>query len=330
MDAEEYWKDIQSNRSRALSFKKILIDFGDEYTRQKREKSYLDFSDIEHQALLILEKEPKACEEYRDKFEYILVDEYQDTNEVQETLIGHIARDNNMFMVGDVKQSIYGFRLAEPDIFLGKYKSFEEDDDSTRIDLNVNYRSKQGVIDSVNNIFMSRMTGYDEESRLNRGIEYTGSLGYDTEVHIVETLFDDGEDIDEELANMKNVEIEAGYTANLINSLIGTTIYDSKSEREKTVDYRDIVIIMRGLKGKSDIYARTIADLGIPVYVENNEGYFDTIEISTIENILRVIDNPKQDVPLLAVLYCPVFNFSINELVEIRLHGDKMTLLRCS
>ena len=144
MTAEEYWKDIHASSHAAGGLRKLVRELGDEYTRLKRAKSYIDFNDIEHYALEILEKEPKACEEYRSKFEYILIDEYQDTNEVQETLIKHIARDDNLFMVGDVKQSIYGFRLADPDIFLDKYYSFDEDPDSVRIDLNVNYRSQAG------------------------------------------------------------------------------------------------------------------------------------------------------------------------------------------
>lgn len=318
---EDYHQDICEVYPQAVFLEKLVREFHGEFRRLKAEKNVIDFNDIEHYALDIFEKEPAAAEEYRKKFEYIFIDEYQDSNDVQETLIKYIARDNNLFMVGDVKQSIYKFRLAEPEIFMNKYKAYsaDEDEKSIKIDFNENYRSKAGVINAVNTIFLGRMEGYDDEGRLNKGMAYEGNLEYDSEVIVNDILIEEGVEIDEEIRNLKKEEIEARAAVNIIREWLGKEIYDAKKDCIRNIQYRDIVILMRSTKGSASAYQSVLEEAGIPVFVEDGEGYFDTIEISMIENMLRVIDNSRQDVPLLSVLYSPVMNFSLEELMDIRL-----------
>ncbi|MGI6203984.1 MAG: helicase-exonuclease AddAB subunit AddA [Anaerovoracaceae bacterium] len=312
------------NRSadRALFLCKIMETFETVFREKKAERGTADFSDIMHYALEIL-KNDEVSAEFRNRFDYILIDEYQDTNRIQERLIDSIKRDDNVFMVGDIKQSIYRFRMADPAIFSEKYSAFEPYDreavqNSAVIELNKNFRSKAGVIDSVNAIFTGMMDGYDDSVALHKGIDYSGDFEHKTEVYIINTSDPEDDEIDEELANMTDEEIEGYKVAQIISENVGKTmIHDTSTGEERPMRYGDIVILLRKMRS-SGVFCQTIRDCGIELFFEGDSGYFDRIEIMSFVDLLRIIDNYKQDIPLLGVLRSHIFDFSIDELTKIR------------
>ena len=314
----------------------LVEEFHRRFSEKKKEKNLVDFSDIEHIALRILEHE-EAAEGYRKHFRVIFVDEYQDSSVLRETLIRRISRGDNVYMVGDVKQSIYKFRLAEPEIFIGKYNSFEQDParaggpdkKGRRIDLNRNFRCKGNIVRCVNGIFsnvMDRAHGgidYDENAALKKGVAYEGPLDREVTLHLVdsagaEDLPEEGI-IDEEIAELKKAELEAVIVAKLAAERIGQDIYDSKKEKVRKTEPSDIAILLRSTKGAADIYAEALKREGIASYIDAGEGYFETMEIEVFMNLLRVIDNRRRDIPLISVLRSPVFGLTVSELIGIRL-----------
>ena len=322
---KEYISEINKTYPVALILKGLVEEFDSIYRQQKQKKGLLDFSDIEHYALKILYEEA-AASEYRNKFRYIFIDEYQDSNLVQEAIIERIRRENNVFMVGDVKQSIYKFRLAEPEIFIDKYERFRKgaDPSSMKLDLNRNFRSKEPVIQLVNHVFRRIMTrrsagmDYDKAAALYKGVSYRGPLEYKAELHLVEDRQIEDENLDEEIVEMKKAELEARVAASLIKQNIGLPYYDEKTKQQRFLGNRDMVILLRSAAGIAEIYCEALEKEGIPAYMDTGDGYFDTLEISVFLNLLKVIDNRRQDVPLLSVLRSPIFGFSVAELAEIR------------
>jgi ATP-dependent helicase/nuclease subunit A len=305
----------------------LVLDFDLLYKEKKTAKGLIDFSDIEHMALDIL-RDNKVANEYKEKFQHIFIDEYQDSNLVQETLIEKIKKDNNLFMVGDVKQSIYKFRLAEPEIFLKKYKKFKESNKELdiKIDLNQNFRSKGKIIDSVNYIFRRIMNeesaeiDYDDYAALYKGSAYKGDLDFAPKIVSINTAIDqEDDDLDDEIIEMKKAEIEANAAASVIRGMLGEQYFDDKSDSEKKIEYKDIVILMRSAAGYKDVYSQVLNKENIPNYLDMDDGYFDTIEVGVFINLLRIIDNHMQDIPLISILRSPIFNFSVKELIEIRL-----------
>lgn len=323
-DAENQIRIMNETAWAGEELYRLTKRFDELYREKKEERGLLDFSDMEHEALNILRK-PEAAEEYRKQFRCIFIDEYQDSNVIQEELIGCIARNDNVFMVGDVKQSIYKFRLAEPEIFLNKYEAFRRNEvpDSKKIDLNLNFRCKGNIIDSTNRIFRAVMTKqttgitYDEDAALHKGLDYEGELDYPTLLHIV-----DGtggmEDADPQIAELKTAELEAIQAARLVKESLGKPIYDCKKQEIRPLRKGDVVILLRGVKSYGDLYAKALMEQGIESFMDNSDGYFDTLEIQTFLNLLRIVDNKRQDVALLSVLRSPVFRFTISELAEIR------------
>lgn len=314
----------------------LLKDFHRRFSEEKRRLSLMDFNDIEHEALAIL-RHGEAAAAYRDRFESIFIDEYQDSSLLQEEIIRLISRGDNVYMVGDVKQSIYKFRLADPDIFVGKYNTFECDPDTgIRIDLNRNFRSRQKIIDTVNGIFfhvMDEKLGgirYDEAASLIKGAEIPGEPEGLASLHLVDALVPEEEILDQEIAELKRTELEARVVADLVEERLGRPLFDAKAGLTRTVEYGDIVILMRGTRGRSDVYVKALTDKGIPVFVEDGEGYFETNEIDVFMNLLRIIDNRRQDIPLLSVLRSPIFGFSIDELIEVRLRSRREDGVRVS
>jgi len=303
----------------------LVVRFHAIFKEKKEEKSLLDFNDIEHYALKIL-KEPAVAEEYRSKFKYIFVDEYQDSNILQETIVNCIKRDDNVFMVGDVKQSIYRFRLAEPDIFIRKYEEYKDSTDgkNLKIDLNTNFRCKKYIIKAVNDI-CSTIMPYDEDAELKQGVSDAGKLDYPVELHLVETKeieadeTYEGADVDWIINDLKKVELEATIITLLIQKALESKIYDEKAEGERDVTLNDIVILSRGIKNYGDKLCQTLMEHNIPAFIDDSGGYFDTIEIDIFMNLLRVIDNKKRDIPLISVLYSKMMNFSAEELSKIRI-----------
>ncbi|MBP5750350.1 MAG: helicase-exonuclease AddAB subunit AddA [Firmicutes bacterium] len=337
-------------------------EFSSRYGAKKDLLGLLDFSDIEHFALRILENEEVSAE-YREKFSHIFIDEYQDSNMVQETLISRIARPDNVFRVGDVKQSIYKFRLAEPELFLEKYDSFKSGEvpDSEVIDLNSNFRSKREVIDLVNLLFHSLMiretTGmdYTDDEALVKGSSYEGPLSYAPKLYLIDTAVpgeeeadepddeeedeeyeedgdaqdDAGKGIDQEILELKAAELEALNAVRVIREYHGKTIRDEKKETDRPLRYGDMVILLRAVRGVGEVFYQTLTEAGLPVFLERTEGYFDVVEIQVFLNLLRLIDNRSQDIPLLSVLRSPVFGFSSSDLAAIRIwakaRGDVRT-----
>ena len=309
---------------------RLTKEFIRRYSKKKLDNGLMDFSDAEHFALRILD-DPDVREEFRAAYDYIFVDEYQDSNLVQEELVNRLSRGNNVFMVGDIKQSIYKFRLAEPEIFLNKYKAYRSGQapDSALIDLNMNYRSKKPVIDCINRIFEDLMTEqtvgleYDEASRLHAGDTYEGPFLYDPELYIVSSATEDAEEkaagdgAAQEIVKLKDAELEALNAARILKEYHGKTI--DKKGVEAPLKWSDMAVLLRSAKNRAETYYKTFMEMGIPAYLERGEGYFDTPEIQVFLNLLRVTDNPRQDVPLISVMHFPSFGFTAAELAEIRI-----------
>ncbi|MCZ2259014.1 helicase-exonuclease AddAB subunit AddA [Sporosarcina sp. G11-34] len=320
----------------------LVIDFGERYEKVKSDKGIVDFSDLEHYALRILSKEEDGqlmpsdiALDYRNRFEEVLVDEYQDVNMLQETIVRLVKRggeeDGNLFMVGDVKQSIYRFRLAEPMLFLGKYNRFKglTDDGGLKIDLNANFRSRKEVLDATNFIFsqvMGKRVGeieYDEAAALKYGAQYP-EKPISTELTILyeddeEDMIDDGSaEVPDE--SLKSSQAEARFMIKKINELMasGAEVTDAFSDKKRPLEYRDIVILMRSMTWSGEIVEQ-FKLAGIPGYAELSRGYFDALEVMIMLNTLRVIDNPYQDIPLVSVLRSPFIGMTENELAQVRL-----------
>lgn len=299
----------------------LVFKVEESYLKKKKEKSIVDFNDLEHFTLLLLEDEEIASE-IKSKYEYIIVDEYQDSNIVQESILKKISRENNRFLVGDIKQSIYRFRLADPTLFIKKYNEYTEDPkNSEKIDLSRNFRSRGEILEFINVIFEKTMTykfgeiEYDENARLYTGSAYE-NIEEPVEVNIIDTS--EQEFLKKEINDMEKAELEALLVTNKIKSLIGKDTFDIKLGKHKKAKYRDIVILLRSMKGTSDIYEEVLTRNKIPVYTDSSGGYFDALEVKVFLNLLKIIDNRMQDIPLLSVLRSAIGNFSISEIIKIR------------
>jgi len=356
----------------------LVLELGERYQNKKQEKALLDFNDLEHLCLEILIESDSngrlypsdVAMEYRERFEEVMIDEYQDSNLVQEVILGAVSRRDtekpNMFMVGDVKQSIYRFRQARPELFMEKYNTYPEDRHSEgkeglnrKILLYKNFRSRKEVIDGVNFIFkqiMSRNVGeldYDDKEALYPGAVFenppdgSSLAAGPIELHIVD-LDDDSPDWstvnepeeiseedeaadDEELPDA--IQAEARVVAQRIQQLIKPgeqgkiiQVYDKNLKKYRNIEYRDIVILLRATKNWADVFVEELAAAGIPVYADTGTGYFETIEVQTMLSLLQIIDNPFQDIPLLAVLRSPIASWTLEELIDIRMMDQESTM----
>ena len=316
---------------------RLTKQFADEFAAAKRRKNLVDFHDVEHFALQILvdeetEKAKKTAEEFRDTFEEIMIDEYQDSNEVQETLLRSISREergeNNIFMVGDVKQSIYRFRLARPELFMKKYDSYSLEESTTqRIDLHKNFRSREEVLTCTNDIFykiMARSLGnveYDAEAALYPGASYPVSADFTPEI----LLADSNDELleDTELSDKKT--LEAKIVAEEIRHLMKTQPVTDKATGElRAARYSDIVILLRSLSGWADSLVEVLNGNGIPAHTVSSTGYFSTVEVQTVLSMLRLLDNPRQDIPMAAVLRSPMAGLTDEELAVLRLEDGSV------
>ncbi|MEE0797552.1 MAG: helicase-exonuclease AddAB subunit AddA [Anaerovoracaceae bacterium] len=315
---DELRREMSATYEPALYMGELLRKYDAVYRAKKDEKNMVDFSDIEHYAYEIL-KDREAADFYREKFEYIFIDEYQDNNVIQEALIDLIRRENNLFMVGDVKQSIYKFRLAEPEIFQQKYMRYKQDGRvSAAIDLNRNFRSKRTVIDFINYIFENIMDGYDDDASLYAGNPYADKAAPPPRLYLTGVPWKEDSDIDDELKNIIKAEKEALAAVKIIRDNLGAPFFDSKAGEERPLCKRDIVILMRSVKNYGDVFYKILTENDIPAYVDDNDGFFDTMEIETFLSLLYVIDNPAQDIKLITLLRSEIMGFSIEELVRIR------------
>ena len=367
----------------------VVLRFQQAFSDKKREKNVLDFNDIEHMALQILlrpvaeETSPESvnapiayertetAKEYARHFKYVMIDEYQDSNLVQEYLLESISGDldgnPNRFMVGDVKQSIYKFRLAKPEIFLQKYDQYKESTaESIRIDLQQNFRSRKEVVDAVNFLFekiMQKELGgiaYDDRARLNTGATYPETNTDEMQAELLlfckeseASLIADAEIEDREVegrieesaqggaeksfekenerkrTELNGYELEAYGIANRIHKLmLEGRVTDEDTKQLRPVRYKDIVILVRSMSGCADALKTVLENQGIPVYVASKTGYFGSLEVRTLIQLLKIINNPLQDIPFYGVLHSFAAGMTDEEIALIRsLERDKADTL---
>lgn len=326
---------------------KVILKFSNKYQENKKEKNIIDFSDIEHFALKILVKKDEndnyipteVAKIYKEKFKEIAIDEYQDSNLVQEYILTTISNGKNIFMVGDVKQSIYKFRQARPELFLQKYNSYKMPDEATneckentKIQLFQNFRSRSSVLDITNLVFdniMSMDLGgieYNEKEYLNKGAEFKEAtkelnVAGKAELNIIDLKKEDEEKEEEtEEKILEKSEMEAKAVANRIRKLFEDNycVYDKKEGYRKAT-FKDIVILLRTTSDTAKVYEKELTQNGFPTFTDTGSNYFETEEIQIILSVLKIIDNPNNDIPLVTVLRSPIGEFTDNELIEIRL-----------
>lgn len=366
--AADYRTELQRLAPLMQTLVQLVLDFGERFMKEKLQRGMLDFSDLEHECLRILcrpDSSPDrlipsdAALAYQAHFQEIFVDEYQDTNRVQEAILALVSRTEpgNRFMVGDVKQSIYRFRLAEPGLFLEKYRSYRnvsgemisEDfgiGNGLRIDLSRNFRSRKTIVDGVNVIFHQIMNEaafeieYDESAALVYGAGYPGA---ENEAPIEFVLVDrakqakDDSDRKEQLEDdsselgwadaeeLEAVQQEVRAMILQMKQLLGADgsppvqVVDKESGGLRPITYRDMVILLRATKEWAPIMMEEMKLAGIPCYAELSTGYFDAGEVELMISLLQVIDNPYQDIPLAAVLRSPFVGLSADEMARLRL-----------
>ncbi len=329
----------------AEALAEVTERFIDAFTERKQDKNLVDFSDLEHFALEILVEEEtgkptETAKEFQNAYEEIMIDEYQDSNYVQETILRAISREvvgqNNLFMVGDVKQSIYRFRLARPELFMEKFDTYETTDaPCQRIDLHKNFRSRDTVLAFTNDIFyqiMKRNLGgvdYTDEAALYCGADYPAGEkedAFDSEILLTTT-----QELEEGTKQqISKQELEAKLIADRIRKMVGKEeVVDEETGEFRKVRYGDIVILLRSLSEWADLFAEVLNANGIPAHTVSRTGYFSTLEIRTVLNYLRILDNPRQDIPLAAVLKSPMAGLSDEQLARLRLLAEDKPYHQC-
>ncbi|RHB46603.1 helicase-exonuclease AddAB subunit AddA [Exiguobacterium sp. AM39-5BH] len=324
----DYLEVLMTQRPLVETLVKTVRTFGAAYEQAKRERAFVDFSDLEHYALAILRdgQEPSSVASlYKQRFAEVLIDEYQDTNEIQETIIGLVSNEiehvGNLFMVGDIKQSIYRFRHAEPRLFIEKATRFKQEGSGQRIDLSQNFRSRAEVLHGINDLFIRLMDeevseiDYDEAARLVPGREYE-ALEANPELILV-----NGESRD-----LSKQELEGRAIATRILELVSGEepfkVTDETTGLLRSCEYRDIVILVRSKKERVEQLMDILTQYNIPAYTDSDGGYFQATEIRMMLAVLKLIDNPLQDIPLAGALRSPMFGFSDQELAKIRLESE--------
>ncbi len=404
--SEQIRQDMVEMYRKLACLRDLIFEFETAFAKEKLEKNVMDFHDIEHFALKILvktdengEKRPtEVALSYKEKFKEIAIDEYQDSNLIQEYILNMISNGNNLFMVGDVKQSIYKFRQARPELFLEKYETYQTKDKSRpeedlKIQLFKNFRSRENVLEVTNHVFesiMSKTLGeidYNKEEYLNLGANFPSlqedvkekqsknektilpvrleekekeeqknnaeqeeksesnakqqeksecnekreeneevklKNQYKTSIHVINLKKPEEEKEDEELEQVENAVLEARFVANQIQELIKGKfqVYD-KTKGYRDICYKDIVILLRSTASVAPIFEKELNNQNIPVFSDTGSGYFDSIEIQTMLSLLKIIDNPKQDIPFVSVLRSQIGKFDDNELIRIKLMGQQ-------
>lgn len=336
VDSASHAADAARLKPIAQKLIEAALRFGEEYTRLKKEANAADFSDVNHLALNLLTtgdgngntvKTPLA-EELSRHYEEILVDEYQDINKAQDDFFEAVSRDRgNLFMVGDVKQSIYRFRQAMPEIFLGRRESLPEFDGSSypaKVLLGGNFRSRPGITGAVNFFFRRLMSAgageldYTRDEYLVPEADYPPGDGPDAEIHLLAVSRD------------TKTEDEAAYIAQWIKGLVdtGTPVHSKTGVRPAR--FSDFCVLMRSPKSKASVYVETFAKCLVPAASDLTDGFFEARETVFMLSLMRVIDNPSQDIPLLSVMLSPVFGFTPDDLARLRLLDKKAPLYRCA
>ncbi|MCC2685233.1 MAG: addA, partial [Paenibacillaceae bacterium] len=389
----EYEAELSALSPAMDALVELVSAFSQRYSEAKASKGLVDFADLEHYCLHIL-RDPEsdanlmapsaAALEFQRQFVEVLLDEYQDTNQVQEAIVALISRDQpgNRFMVGDVKQSIYRFRLADPGLFLQKYRAYrhyasnqpeheERESDAPeasgrRIDLAQNFRSRAEVVDGVNFIFSQIMNervgeiAYDDKARLVLGAAdypdpaHPDMEGFEADFTLIDRSTDssdsegnlassqadeeaqeqsDNSEEGEDPNDLNNAQLEARYIANRIQTWMGQEgsanngatgrleVWDKSAKQMRPLQYRDIVILLRATQTWAPTIIEELRMQGIPAYAELGTGYFAAIEIEVMLSLLKIVDNPYQDIPLAAVLRSPIFGVSAEQLAHIRIYA---------
>lgn len=353
-DIDSLMEDVHSNAPAISMMVKLSKDFADRMEEEKRDRGIVEFSDIEHYALDILVTKQDGSKEYTnvadelaEYFDEILIDEYQDSNQLQEEILTAVSKHrlsdvpDNMYMVGDVKQSIYKFRLACPELFMNKYYSYSGYDEQKetgvisdcKIELQKNFRSRKNVLDTTNDVFYRVMNRnycgieYDSNQQLNCGFEYPEctdkrNFGWEDEKSTETVLIDTSED-DEN----SSIEAEAMYMAERIKKFMSKDepyyVFDTDLSDYRRIQYKDIVILTRTLSGWADTIVNILLDRDIPAMADTAQQYFKLREIKVLISLLTCIDNPLQDIPMAAVLLSYFGGFTEDELADLRVYGKK-------
>ncbi len=310
----------------------ILNEFRKRYSRFKKERGILEFSDLEHLLLKLLVKKTENgyqktdfAEDLSQQYDEIMIDEYQDTNEAQEMIFRAISKnEKNIFVVGDVKQSIYRFREAMPEIFIRRREKCSLYDDKnpkfpSKIILDKNFRSREGIIESVNFVFerlMSQNVGgveYNADEKLVVGANYPQTSEPEVELHIIEN-----KSIDESEMELSSDEAEAGHIVSIINDMISKGFEIKDGEKMRPVRYGDFCVLLRNLSTHARVFSDVLNKNGIPAYTEKQYSLFECYEVNVALSFLKIVDNPVQDIPLLSVMFCPVFGFTPDDLSVIK------------
>ena len=346
-DDEGIFADMQGAGIQIRTLLKVAKVYAKRVSEVKREKGIIDFNDMEHLALSILVKKEdgklvytETADKLANRFEEILIDEYQDSNQLQEVILNAVSKtrlsgeNNNIYMVGDVKQSIYKFRLACSEFFIEKYDTYSGTGDNVRIELQKNFRSRENVLECANDVFSHIMNknfsgiGYEESVRLNTGFpypEYSDSNYGDEANKSTDVILISSEN--EEEATTR--ELEADRLAKLIEEIVasGINVYDADENVYRPAEYRDIVILTRSVTGWADTFADALMDRGIPAYTDSSTGYFSVREIQVILSMLTIVDNPVQEISLAAAMMSYFGGFTAAELGMVRKlgreHADK-------
>lgn len=340
-NGEEMVNDLKICRLYMEELADLVNDFGQKFEEKKCSQNMIDFSDMEQYALRILTKKENGeivpseiAKDYQEQYKEIMIDEYQDSNLIQEAILTSVSGMSegryNIFMVGDVKQSIYRFRLSRPELFMEKYDTYSlMDEKEQRIDLHKNFRSRKEVLDSVNYIFrqiMIRDLGgieYDSKVALNVGADFESGEDKETEVLVIDIDKDQGKS---RSGKKSERELEAKVIAERIRQLMRThKVIDKATGKSRPVEYSDIVILTRSISGFADSFSQQLNKEGIPTHVGTREGYFSAQEVGVVLSYLKVLDNSKQDIPLAAVLSSAIGNMTDKDLAIIKSDNKELS-----
>lgn len=331
---EEICRIVSLSKPAILILADVILEFDIRYSEKKKKKGVVDFSDLEHKCAEILARVLPDGEilpsdvalRLREKYCEVLVDEYQDTNNLQELIISLVSGERKRFMVGDVKQSIYGFRNSKPELFIDKYENYARDDGfkNRRLVLSKNFRSSESVLSFVNFVFsklMCRDCGgldYKDDEKLyfGGGYEKTDT----TEVCIFDTA---------DFADADKKEVEAEFCASRIRQMVDSGYVIEAEGEQRPARFGDFTLLLRTVSSNTDIYRKAFAKYDIPLYVEGSSSYFDSPGIKLAVSLLRIIDNPRQDIDLIAVLRSHIFGFDDDMLVSVRLKDKKADFYTC-
>lgn len=330
---------------------RLVLELMDRFQQKKAEKGLMDFHDMEHYCFALLyDTEGQTlvptdlARSLKQQYHEVMVDEYQDINDLQEAILQAVSRQDNLFMVGDIKQSIYGFRMANPRLFAGKYAAFPPGGDAVcqRLDLNRNFRCRQSVVEGVNQVFARLMDGRDGELLYDDAAALVYGAGYpplpedqDADCQqlqlLVLTAPQDDTEADGQEQPLSAMEEEGLLLCRQIQQLMAqkAQVYDKHLQQYRDITWRDIVVLLRSPKAAGTVYARILKEAGIPAAVDTGDGYFSAWEIQVVLSVLHIIDNPLQDLPLVTVLKAPFAAFTEEELARLRMLAPKGYFYQC-